>query len=226
MAGAHAAAQTPGGPIVDRCGSDVDAGGGTNLASALAEGGHIRFHCGGAATIKITERHPVTASLTIDGGGTVTLDGGGATAFLVLAKKGLDIGLEGVSLRGFVSANGGSVVAGANAVEIKDSAISDSFSPLDATTVTADNGQFTDNAGIVINAKSVLISNSAFKGNKGNPIEIHGGEATIADSVFEANGPTAIEQCTRFAVTRTRFSGNAEAVRVDCPGEFLNATLE
>jgi hypothetical protein len=33
MAGAHAAAQTPGGPIVDRCGSDVDAGGGTNAVA-------------------------------------------------------------------------------------------------------------------------------------------------------------------------------------------------
>ena len=43
---------------VDRCGTDTQGPGGTNLATALAAGGTITFRCGGGpATIRMTTQH-------------------------------------------------------------------------------------------------------------------------------------------------------------------------
>ncbi len=54
------------------------------FTAAIAKGGIITFNCGGAATIPITsEKELVTSGpTTIDGGGNITLDGGGATRIL------------------------------------------------------------------------------------------------------------------------------------------------
>ncbi len=54
------------------------------FATALAKGGVITFDCGGPATIAVTSEHrPITtADTVIDGGGQVTLDGGGKTRIL------------------------------------------------------------------------------------------------------------------------------------------------
>jgi hypothetical protein len=55
------------------------------LASAVANGGYITFNCGGnAKTISVTPEISVNSSTTtvIDGGGTVTLDGGKANRIL------------------------------------------------------------------------------------------------------------------------------------------------
>lgn len=53
------------------------------LASAVARGGHVTFSCGGAAvTITVTSTISVTKTTVIDGGGTVTLAGGGANRIL------------------------------------------------------------------------------------------------------------------------------------------------
>jgi predicted outer membrane repeat protein len=54
------------------------------FSAAIAKGGIIAFNCGGPATIPITsEKELVTSGATvIDGGGQVTLDGGGTTRIL------------------------------------------------------------------------------------------------------------------------------------------------
>ena len=56
----------------------------TQLAAAVAKGGIITFDCGGAATIPITTTLTLRTDVdtVIDGGGQVTLDGGGATQIM------------------------------------------------------------------------------------------------------------------------------------------------
>jgi predicted outer membrane repeat protein len=229
---ASVSAQSPQ-AIVTRCGSDVDAGG-MNLTQALAAGGNVTFRCGGPATIKITKSHSVDQSVFIDGGGNVTLDGGGTSSFLIATKPTVSVQLQNVTVSAMRFVNGASVARGAISVQIKNSTIRDSASPLDATKVVVENGQFENNTGVVIRAKSVLITNSAFKNNKASPLQIDGGEATITDSTFDGNGESVIENCPQFAVTRANFTNNTTlidallpgaALRVDCPGEILNSAF-
>jgi predicted outer membrane repeat protein len=54
------------------------------FAAAIAKGGIITFNCGGAATIPITseKNFVTTGDTTVDGGGMITLDGGGTTRIL------------------------------------------------------------------------------------------------------------------------------------------------
>jgi hypothetical protein len=55
------------------------------FASALAAGGTITFDCGTApVSILMTQQHLVTTNTVIDGGGLVTLDGGGAHGILAI----------------------------------------------------------------------------------------------------------------------------------------------
>ena len=56
----------------------------TMLATAIAAGGVITFDCGDAATISVTQTLTLRTDIptTIDGGGKVTLDGGGTTQIL------------------------------------------------------------------------------------------------------------------------------------------------
>jgi hypothetical protein len=58
------------------------------LDAALAGGGIIVFDCGDApATITVTSEKTITADTVIDGGGTVTLSGGGSTRILALQSS-------------------------------------------------------------------------------------------------------------------------------------------
>jgi predicted outer membrane repeat protein len=54
------------------------------LANALNQGGVIRFSCGGAATIAVSSQLVLRTDVntTIDGGGLITLDGGGTSRIL------------------------------------------------------------------------------------------------------------------------------------------------
>lgn len=56
------------------------------LREAVAQGGHVTFDCGGSAgapvTLPLSAEITVTADTLLDGGGRVTLDGGGATRLI------------------------------------------------------------------------------------------------------------------------------------------------
>ncbi len=54
------------------------------LAAAAAAGGTITFDCGGPVTIAVTQTITFTKETVLDGGGTVTLDGGNAARILYL----------------------------------------------------------------------------------------------------------------------------------------------
>lgn len=219
--------------IVDRCGSDVDAGG-TNLVTALSTGRPVTFSCGGPATIRITRRHVVDTSVVIDGGGSVTLDGGGASAFLAAGRPGLSITLRGLTLRAMKPEGRASVVEG-DQVTIADSRIRDSFMPVNALGVlTLDGVTFENNMGVVVAAKTAVITNSVFRGNKAVAVSIDGGAASIIDSLFEDNGESIFTRCAGVNILRSTYARNSSlvnalrpggALRSDCPLDIVNGTF-
>src|SRR5215470_6957134 len=62
------------------------------LASEIAAGGHFSFNCGGPATIVLTGTLDVLHDTTLDGGGVITISGGGSWhVFYVEAGAGLTL---------------------------------------------------------------------------------------------------------------------------------------
>src|SRR5664279_885289 len=57
----------------------------TALDAALAGGGTVTFNCGGAATITVTSPKLILQNTTVEGGGNITLSGGGTTQIFRLA---------------------------------------------------------------------------------------------------------------------------------------------
>jgi hypothetical protein len=85
----------------------------TNLDTALASGGSITFNCNGtndSATIVVSNRKTVLLPTSIDGGGVITLSGGGVTGILSV-PIGLQLTLTNISLiNGYAfNENGGAV---------------------------------------------------------------------------------------------------------------------
>lgn len=62
--------------VVTSCADD------TQLRAAVATGGIVTFDCGGPATITVSSEIPVAKDTTIDGGGKITLSGGGKSRIL------------------------------------------------------------------------------------------------------------------------------------------------
>ena len=73
VAGSAAAANVVVGP------SDCNEAGLTSALSAVGSSGTITFNCG-TATIAISARKQIANRVTIDGGGTITLDGGNSSS--------------------------------------------------------------------------------------------------------------------------------------------------
>jgi hypothetical protein len=78
------------------------------FAAAVARGGVITFNCGGAATIRITSQKelPRNVNTVIDGGGLITLDGGGTTRILNFTGPGWRNTRTTVTLQRLTIANG------------------------------------------------------------------------------------------------------------------------
>ena len=77
--------------------------------NAVPTGGTIQFNCGGAATITVTSELSVQGTLMIDGGGQVTLSGGGATRIINVANYG-NLVVERLTMsNGLAPDNGGAI---------------------------------------------------------------------------------------------------------------------
>jgi hypothetical protein len=187
------------------------------LATALAGGGSISFNCGAApATIVIDAALDISApETTIDGGGTITLSGNGASRIIEHRSFGL-IGSSALTLKNITLARGhtsgdGSSAAGAyaaNGAAVRSifQAANSSFKP----TLRALNVIFRDNdaslssvpggrdaydygggaiysqGGFVEISGSQFIDNDAANG-AGGAIHILQSGLTIADSSFSNN---------------------------------------
>lgn len=74
------------------------------VLNGVTGGGTLTFDCGGGPTISLTRSVVVTNTMIIDGGGTVTLSGGGAVRVIELDHY-VDFVLQRVTIRdGFVAA--------------------------------------------------------------------------------------------------------------------------
>lgn len=67
------------------------------LDAALAGGGIVTFNCGTGATIAVTSPKVITQDTVIDGGGEVTLSGGGTTR-IFLVETDADLTLQNMTL--------------------------------------------------------------------------------------------------------------------------------
>lgn len=79
------------------------------LAAAVAKGGIITFDCGDSpTTISVTStlNLPTTTSTVIDGGGLVTLDGGGAVQILSFNSGNWQVDTNGLTLQRITLAHG------------------------------------------------------------------------------------------------------------------------
>jgi hypothetical protein len=186
------------------------------FAAAIAQGGVITFNCGGAATIVLTSQKELRTDrdTVIDGGGQITLDGGGRTRLLHLGAACSPVTRTTVTLQRITLRDGramGSAIpplpsgvpaycsqgffvdGGGGAIWIRGAALH----VIDAT--------FADNAGAqlgpdvgggaiyAIGSPDVTIVGSRFSGNSaanGGAVGSLNSILTLVNDVFEQNQAT------------------------------------
>jgi hypothetical protein len=196
--------------VVTACAEDNQAGAGTNLAQAITAGGVIRFNCPAGSVIRVSGRYDLPGSTLIDGGGTVTLDGGGIARTFLTARQNLI--LRRITLQGFARSH--SALGDLPAILL---AFGDA--ELDTVNVVASDSPLKL-------LQKATVTNSSFTGNTGVALNV-GGEAHITGSRFVGNaealfmGEGSLRQCN--------FQGNTRgAMRIsglDAPVEVLHSSF-
>jgi hypothetical protein len=198
LGAATARAQT----TVNRCQSDVEGGGGTNLARAVARGGRIVFDCPAASRIRMTRGHAVPPGTEIDGGDRVTLDGAGFEGTL-FSLRGGSFSLQRITVRNGRPARGG---AGR-----RRSSVIDTTGDLALDHVTIGSSE----SPVSVRGGGARIVGSAFLDNGGLAVFVDG-SADVKESRFIANeGGLGLRAGS---VQKTHFSENrAGGVQVFYP---------
>jgi len=167
------------------------------LQAALTAGGTVVFDCGAApVTIPVASTLRVTKETTLDGGGRVTLSGGGAARILLL-DSGYDVATPRLTVQRLAFVDGRSArVAG------DDTASGGAAIYRDGGSLTVIDCTFTGNhapstgqdlAGGAIYAfggGETVVSGSTFTGNSasdGGAIGSLNGDLVIVDSTFDGN---------------------------------------
>lgn len=147
------------GGVVTNCSSDAQ------FSSLLAGGGTITFNCGaGPHTILITSQKSINLNTTIDGGGTITLDGQNTYR---LFDVGAVLRLRRIVLaRASFNGDGGAIRNNANGTLIlENSTIRDSHATL--------------SGGAILSTGPLTITNSLLEGNQA----LNGGRSIRASRV-------------------------------------------
>ncbi len=171
-------------------------------AALLANNGLIRFACGTAPhTITVSAEKVVTGTLVIDGGGTVTLSGGGATRILSLRPPfGVSppavLTVERLTLVAGYTGNlpGGSITSGGAAIyrdsgghlRVIDSVFSGNVGPATGQDVAG-------GAVYSFGTGTTTIVGSTFVGNRcssGGALGNLGNDLTVVNSLLVANAAT------------------------------------
>jgi predicted outer membrane repeat protein len=181
----------------------------TALGAAVAKAGIITFDCGAAATITVTKTLSLRTDVatTIDGGGKVTLDGGGATQILNFNHPNYRVNDVELTLMNITLAHG---------------KISGTM-PYAPAPAPCSQGYYDGYGGaLYVRDGVVLIINTVFDGNTAEKLgpDVGGGalslqgvkKATIIGSTFEngvaSNGAGIESLNSDFDVYNTVFSGN------------------
>lgn len=215
--------------VISDCSND------TQLRNAVNAGGTITFNCG-VATLPFGSYMQVSAETVIDGGGKITLDGAGVSAFFqVFSGKKLtlknltmrngrfssahpleifgDAILEGVTITNNQTGSSGGTVAVFGSLLVKNSTFN--------ANTAASGGSSVAGAAIYVNGGTATIQNSTFTNNSiggtfgtGGAIHVSGGDATMTNSTFKGNfapdgGAIYVGESTRVTVTQSLFDGNS-----------------
>lgn len=174
------------------------------LDAALAKGGVVTFDCGAAAaTITVTQEKAITKDTVIDGGGKVTLSGGGKTRILHLASAWDQTGPK-LTVQRLTFINGFTTdVPNTKETNQGGAAIFRDGGSLDVIECTfsnnhcASSGQ--DVSGGAVTSQGVgstIIVGSAFSGNSGSnggAVGNLGNSLVVVNSSFDANAATGTE---------------------------------
>jgi hypothetical protein len=163
------------GGVVTNCSSDAQ------LSSLLATGGTISFNCGaGAHTIPISSQKSINLNTTIDGGGTITLDGQNKYR---LFDVGAVLTLRRIVLaRASFNGDGGAIRNNANGtLVVESSIIRDSHATLSGGAILS--------TGPLTITDSVLEGNTALNGGALYP-RFAGARTVIVNSVLRNNQAT------------------------------------
>lgn len=170
------------------------------LREAVAKAQLVTFSCSG--TIVLSFPIPIYADTVIEGGGSVTLDGGGATLLFYVAPY-THLELHDLTL------TGGSTPFGGGGLIINEGMLTISGSSLSGSSAT--HGGAIENTGTLIIRDSTLSGNSAVFGGA---ITTHnGGETTITNSTLSGNsaeygGALHVDDSSTTVVAST-LSGNS-----------------
>jgi hypothetical protein len=169
------------------------------LDEALATGGHVVFDCGPTpVTITVTSQKTVSVSTGLDGGGLVTLSGGGTTPLFAI-NADTSLALAGLVITGGrTGGNGGAIYNGGT--------LSVSGSTVVGNGASRANDYFGSpaNGGAIFNVGTVLIDRSTFSGNavssdwciygtsaNGGAIYNGGGTVLVSNSTFSGNSASS-----------------------------------
>jgi len=202
------------------------------LEAALASGGSVTFRCG-SAPLKITVTSPKTIAknTVLDGGGRITLSGGGTTRILSVTKH-TALTLRNLSLtdgHGGQDQSDGAVGGAVYIREGKLSATNCTFANNSAENlggaifnllgrVTLTDCSFSNNSagsGGAVETQSNLrfsITRSTFSNNSGGAIDSFSpgrGKATVDKCTFANNSGGAIKRSGLLAVSNSTFSNNS-----------------
>lgn len=219
--------------VVNVCGRS-DAGGGLNLATAIAAGGEIVIRCpAGAETIDVTSTLDARGIVHVDGEGKVTLRGPVAgplfTSDISLHLSGLMVTNPRTAATA-AAPGAGTIILGPKAsVQLDGVTTQDSLGAYVAQSFSAQNSSFLHNGdpaapgvdSAVINADSIELHHATFTGNLDHPIA--GGSApvpgrpalsrtvVIQDSVFTGNVASMLLTDAKVSIRSTKFEGNGVA---------------
>jgi hypothetical protein len=144
-------------------------------------GGTLTFNCGGPATIPFSAQKVLQADTVLDGGGQITLSGGGQ-ARLFFVNEGLALTVRAVTLRdGFADVGGGLIETFGGTVRLEDALLMDSRATTTGGAINCSNGT---NPGEIVIEDSLLDGHTALNGGA---IYSGGCQLTITGSRLVSN---------------------------------------
>ena len=172
--------------------------------------GAVRFDCGGAATITVTNTKLIAVNTTIDGGSVVTISGGGAVPPFLVAGVGVTVELANLTISGGGDLGSGGAIFNSRATLTLTNV---SVSGNDAAGVS-DGGAVFNSGGIMTVANSRFSRNTASRSG-GAIFNTSGGRLTVTNSTFVGNGAAAdggaIRNDGTLTVSNSTFADNAAA---------------
>jgi predicted outer membrane repeat protein len=219
------------------------------LNAALAGGGSVTFNCGASpVTITLTSQKLINSSTNINGGGLITLSGGGTTRIFT-TTSGVNLTLSNLTLRNGAATgigtqgDGGAIYNTSGTLNLtsvnflNNTASRDGGAIIASGTVNISNTTFlnntaSDDGGAFQTQATTLLTNSTVSGNsasdRGGGIYNSGGTLTIVSSTISGNvasGPGegfggGLYNIATIVITSTQLVNNRSAFD---GGALLNA---